>query len=102
MNFQARPSLAQNLGPPGIRSRFDEYRTMADECLRWAREVETKKERLMYLNPAKVWLELALRQDAQASSPRLPPTPRLKGVIRGLIVTKREREGIGLWPRSKT
>ena len=60
-------------------SKPDEYRTMADGCLRSAREAETKKERLMYLNLARIWLELALRQDAEALSARLPPASRLKG-----------------------
>ena len=59
-------------------SKSDEYRTMADECLRSARQAETKEERLLYLNLARVWLEFALRQDAETSSVRLPPTPRLK------------------------
>ena len=57
----------------------DEYRSMADECLRSAREAQANEERLLYLNLARVWLEYALRQDAEASSARLPPAPRLKG-----------------------
>ena len=57
----------------------DEYRTMADEWLRSAREAQTKEERLMHLHLAQVWLERASRQDAEASSVRLPPAPRLKG-----------------------
>ena len=57
----------------------DEYRTMADECLRSAREAQTKEERLLYLNLARVWLEFASRQDAEASPARLPPAPGLKG-----------------------
>ena len=40
----------------------------------------------MYLNLAQVWLEHASRQDAKASSARLPPAPRLKRVIRRLTV----------------
>ena len=32
----------------------DEYRTMADEWLRSAREAQTKEERLMYLHLAQV------------------------------------------------
>jgi hypothetical protein len=64
---------AQRAMPP------DEYRTMADECLRSAREAQTKEERLMYLNLAQVWLERASAQDAEASSARLPSAPRLRG-----------------------
>jgi hypothetical protein len=56
--------------------KLDEYRTMADECLRSARGAQTKKERLMYLYMALKWLEQASREDA-----RLPLAPRLKNVI---------------------
>ena len=56
--------------------KLDEYRTMADECLRSAREAQTKEERLMYLYMAHPWLRQASREDA-----RLPPAPRLKNVI---------------------
>ncbi len=56
----------------------DEYRTMAEECLRSAREAQTNEERQLYLNLARVWLEFASRQDAEAPSSRLPPSPRLK------------------------
>jgi hypothetical protein len=58
----------------------DEYRTMADECLRSAREAQTKEERAMYLYMALVWLEQASREDT-----RLPAAPRLKNVIGRLI-----------------
>ncbi len=51
---------------------------MADECLRSAREAQTKEERQLYLNLAREWLEFASRQDAEAPSVRLPPAPRLK------------------------
>jgi len=59
--------------------KTDEYRTIADECLRSAREAQTNEERQLYLNLARVWLQFASRQDAEASSARLPPAPRLKG-----------------------
>jgi len=45
--------------------KLDEYRTMADECLRSARAAQTKKERLMYLYMALKWLEQASREDAR-------------------------------------
>ena len=57
-----------------VMPKLDEHRTMADKCLRSAREAQTKKERLMYLYMALMWLEQASREDA-----RLPPAPRLKG-----------------------
>ena len=52
--------------------KLDEYRTMANECLRSAREAQTKKERLMYLYMALKWLKQASREDA-----RLPAGPRV-------------------------
>ena len=36
-----------------------EYRALADECFRWAREATTENVRLVYLDIAKGWLELA-------------------------------------------
>jgi hypothetical protein len=56
----------------------DEYRTMADECLRSAREAQTKEERLLYLNLARVWLEFASRQDAEASPAPAEPASASK------------------------
>lgn len=58
--------------------KLDEYRTMADECLKWARQAQTNEERLMYRYLAQMWLERASREDAEAFSARLPPAPRLK------------------------
>jgi hypothetical protein len=63
-----------------VMPKPDEYRTMADECLRSARGAQTKKERLMYLYMALKWLEQPPGKDA-----RLPPAPRLKNVIGRLI-----------------
>ena len=44
--------------------KCDEYRTMADECLKWARQAQTNEERLMYRYLAQMWLERASREDA--------------------------------------
>ena len=36
-----------------------EYRAMADECFKWAREAQTDEVRLCYVNLAKTWLQAA-------------------------------------------
>ncbi len=45
-----------------------EYRAMAEECFKWAREVRTKEVRASYLQLAQVWLDTASKLDG------LPPT----------------------------
>ena len=45
-----------------------EYRAMAEECFRWAREVRTSEVRASYLQLAQVWLDTASKLDG------LPPT----------------------------
>ena len=46
-----------------------EYRAMAEECFRWAREVKANEVRVAWLQLAQVWLDLASKLDD------LPPTP---------------------------
>jgi hypothetical protein len=36
-----------------------EYRAMADECFKWAREARTKEVRKSYLQLAQIWLNTA-------------------------------------------
>jgi len=45
-----------------------EYRAMADECFKWAREAQTKEVRKSYLQLAQIWLNTASKIDS------LPPT----------------------------
>jgi hypothetical protein len=40
-----------------------EYRAMAGECLKWAREVRTNEVRTSYLQLAQVWLNAASELD---------------------------------------
>jgi len=40
-----------------------EYRTMADECFKWAREPRTNEIRASYLGLAQVWLNAASELD---------------------------------------
>jgi hypothetical protein len=45
-----------------------EYRAMAEECVRWAREAKTNEVRMSLLQLAQVWLDAASKLDG------LPPT----------------------------
>jgi hypothetical protein len=45
-----------------------EYRAMAEECFKWAREAQDDEVRVSYLQLAQVWLDAASRLDG------LPPT----------------------------
>jgi hypothetical protein len=49
----------------------EQYREMAEECFRWAREAQTDDVRLCYLNLAQIWLEAATWIDSA------PPTRSL-------------------------
>jgi hypothetical protein len=40
-----------------------EYRAMADECFKWAREAQTKEVRKSYLQLAQIWLNTASQID---------------------------------------
>ena len=40
-----------------------EYRAMADECFKWARETQTDEVRAAYLHLAQVWLDTAFKLD---------------------------------------
>jgi len=44
-----------------------EYRAMAEECFKWARETQTDEVRVSYLQLAQVWLDAASKLDG------LPP-----------------------------
>ena len=45
-----------------------EYRAMAEECFKWAREAQDDEVRVSYLQLAQVWLDAASKLDGQ------PPT----------------------------
>jgi hypothetical protein len=45
-----------------------EYRAMADECFKWAREAQTGAVRVSLLQLAQIWLDAASKLDG------LPPT----------------------------
>jgi hypothetical protein len=46
-----------------------EYRTMAEECFKWAREAKTKENRVELRQLAQIWLDAASKLEDQ------PPTP---------------------------
>ena len=49
-----------------------EYRAMADECFKWARETQTDEVRESYRQLARVWLDAASKLDGLPST-RTPP-----------------------------
>ena len=51
-----------------------EYRAMADECFKWAREAQTKEVRKSYLQLAQIWLNTASKIDGLPAT-RTPPAP---------------------------
>ena len=51
-----------------------EYRAMADECFKWAREARTKEVRKSYLQLAQIWLNTASKIDGLPAT-RTPPAP---------------------------
>jgi hypothetical protein len=40
-----------------------EYREYADECLDWAKTAKSDKERQIFLQMARTWLEAAVRRE---------------------------------------
>jgi hypothetical protein len=48
-----------------------EYRAMAEECFKWAREAHTAEVRASYIQLAQIWLKAASELNG------LPPTPKL-------------------------
>jgi len=51
-----------------------EYRAMADECFKWARETQTDEVRASYRQLARIWLDTASKLDGLPPS-RSPPAP---------------------------
>ena len=51
-----------------------EYRAMADECFKWAREAQTKEVRKSYLQLAQIWLNTASKIDGLPAT-RTTPAP---------------------------
>jgi hypothetical protein len=51
-----------------------EYRSMAEECFRWAREAKAKEVRVSLMQLAQVWLDAASKLDGLPPT-RTEPTP---------------------------
>jgi hypothetical protein len=50
-----------------------EYRAMAEECFRWAREAHTAEVRASYIQLAEVWLKAASQVDGLSPARTTPP-----------------------------
>ena len=56
-----------------------EYRAMAEECFKWAREASDESVREQYASLGRVWLEYAARAESESGKPVLPePKPPQK------------------------
>jgi hypothetical protein len=56
-------------------STSDDYRAMAEECFKKAREAQTERDRKDYLELASTWLESASRLECSSAFP-IPPSRR--------------------------
>jgi hypothetical protein len=54
-----------------------EYRAMAEECFKWAREAHSNEARASLLQLAQVWLDAASKLDGLPST-QTPPAPDAK------------------------
>ena len=52
-----------------------EYRAMAEDCFKWARQATDKAVRKSYLQMAQVWLDAAAKLDGGLPATRLAATP---------------------------
>ena len=47
------------------RESSQEYRQFAEECLRWAREIEDEAQRQLFLEMASAWVQAAALADGK-------------------------------------
>ena len=52
-----------------------EYRAMAEECFKWARETRDDEVRVSYLQLGQVWLDAASKLDGQHPTSTSTSTP---------------------------
>jgi hypothetical protein len=55
-----------------------EYRAMAEECFKWARETIDDEVRASYLRLGQIWLDAAHKLDGLPPSPTAPATDERK------------------------
>ena len=55
---------------PMLQGAAAEYRAMAQECFKWAREAEANEVRVSLLQLAQVWLDAASKLDGLPSTAR--------------------------------
>ena len=52
-----------------------EYRAMAEECFKWAREARTNETRVSLRQLAQIWLDTASKLDGLPPTQRATPDP---------------------------
>src|SRR4029079_3616378 len=58
-----------------VVSSAKEYRENANECLGWARTAKTDRERDIFLQMARAWLDAAARLERASQPPNAPSAP---------------------------
>ena len=77
-----------------------EYRTMAEECFRWAREAKAKEVRVSLVQLAQVWLDAASKLDGLPAT-RTRFCPRSADVMPITKIHFLEKAREGLWITAK-
>jgi hypothetical protein len=72
-------------------SSVEELRANSDECLDWARTARTERERQIFLQMARAWLEAAARREGASQLAQAP------GVCDDQNVTQSGRGSVGAW-----
>jgi len=58
-------------------SKFDEFRQYAEEAMSWARSCTNPKEKLVLINLARIWMQVAERSESPVVVKELPPECRV-------------------------
>jgi hypothetical protein len=79
LDTQWAPKSLLGIGGDFSMKTAAEYRALAEECLKWARETHDNAVRKGYLKLAQVWLDAASQRDGLPAiriAPDDPSTPR--------------------------
>ncbi len=74
------------------RSKAQEYRRLAQECLTMARTVSTEEARAALLERAEVWLRLANEQDDDSADIEGPLPPRPVEAARPVVQQQQQAQ----------
>jgi hypothetical protein len=66
----------------GVMKTASDYRTMAEECFRWASEATRQEVRESYMQLAQVWLNAASLVDGATDSRRAARNANQSGIVK--------------------